>query len=55
LLDAGERVLAYCDENKMNSRDLEVLRENLRRLRASAGIEKEAGFAVQVMLRGKYP
>jgi hypothetical protein len=35
LLEAAERVVVHCDENRMFSKDLETLRENVQRLRAS--------------------
>jgi hypothetical protein len=37
LLEAAESVLAYCDEQKLDSRELEILREATQRLRMVRG------------------
>jgi len=47
LLEAGERVIAHCDQNGMTSRDLELLRGNVSRLKANPRSAEDAGFALQ--------
>lgn len=48
LLEAGERVIAHCDEHKMITRDLEVLRENVNRFKAKPRGAEDGGFALQL-------
>ena len=47
LLEAGERVVAHCEQNGMISRDLELLRDNVRRLKANPRSAEDIEFAVR--------
>lgn len=47
LLEAAERVVAHCDQNRMFSRDLETLRENLQRLKANQITGANSRYAIQ--------
>jgi len=40
LLEAAERVIFHCDQNKMFSRDLETLRMNVGRLNANQSVQR---------------
>ncbi len=51
LLEAGEHVVAYCDQHHMISSDLELLRDNVRRLKANLRSAEDAGFALQFAFR----
>lgn len=40
VLEAAQRVVAYCEQHKMVSRDLETLRENVHRLEANQTVQR---------------
>jgi hypothetical protein len=47
LLQAAERVVAHCEQNRMVTKDLEFLRDNASRLKANQRSAEDAGFALQ--------
>jgi len=47
LLEAAERVVAHCDQQRMFSRDLETLRDNLQRLKANQITGANSRYAIQ--------
>ena len=55
LLEAAERVVAHCDEGRMTSRDLELLRGNMSSLKANRRSEEDAGFALQFSFGRQWP
>jgi hypothetical protein len=40
LLEAAERVVAHCDQYRMLSRDLDLMRDNVERLRANQTVQR---------------
>ena len=48
LLESGERVVAHCEQSGMISRDLDVLRDNVRRLKANQRSVEDAGVRAPV-------
>jgi hypothetical protein len=47
LLEAAERVAAHCEQSRMLSRDLELLRGSVSRLKANQRSAEDAGFTLQ--------
>ena len=47
LIEAAERVVAHCEQSRMITRDLDLLRGNIGRLKANQQSAEDAGFALQ--------